>query len=188
MRVPREFDPDALRGVEPFAPWTQVRQLPAERFAAVCAFIEQRYGQILGAYAPKLMERLYYLQCQGAQDSAPRFAVRVRNGASQRLFELDYGHLAFRELRHTQTSPAPVAGIEIWAADLELLIAAGEEAFTIYESAVRPWSHAPQAIDPSSLIECFMWFTPRFRPDAYLDAYRQEIARLDHATPCAALA
>ena len=48
----------------------------------------------------------------------------------------------------------------------------------VYESSVRTWSFVPDAIDAATLVEAFMWFTPRYRPAEFLNAYRSRIAAL----------
>jgi len=173
-RPSRQFDAQGARGTQATSAWTGVSRLPADRLESVRSFICERYGQVLEAHAPRLMEKLYYLRCQGAGERSPTFAVLLRNGDSRTVFELDYGHLTFREVARPQ--PLAAVGLELWASDLELLLAAGEEAFTVYESAMRPWSCVPDLIEPSVLIETLMWFTPRCRPKEFLDFYRARIA------------
>jgi len=172
----RQFDPASVRTVEPFTPWSGVTELSPERFRKVQRFIAEQFGRILGAYAPKLMERLYYLKFQQVAGLAPTLAISLRNGGSRSVFELDYGHLMFREV-HADAAPPSAVGFEVWAADMELMVNAEEEVFLLYESAVRLWSHVP-GLDTASLIECFMWFTPRFRPDEFLSFYKTRIAAL----------
>lgn len=176
-RQDREFRPASVSRAEPFRPWTGQREIPPERLRAVKTFLTERYGQILGAHAPRLMEKLYYLKCTGLDAAAPTLAVVLRNAAARHTFEFDYGHLTFREVPSTDRSWA--AGFEIWASDLELLLEAREEVFLVYESAVRPWSLVSDGFEPAALIECFMWFTPRFRPQEFLAFYRTQIALLD---------
>lgn len=171
----REFDPASVRTADPFMPWSGLTLIPADRFAKVREFVCGQFGRILGAYAPKLMEQLYYLKCQQLGGVAPTLALSLRNGDKRFLFELDYGHLEFREV-HAGALP-PALGLEIWSGDLEMLLAAEEEAFLVYESATRLWSHLPE-VDPALLIECFMWFTPRFRGEEFLAYYRSQIAAL----------
>jgi hypothetical protein len=65
---------------------------------------------------------------------------------------------------------------------MELLLAAQEEVFMVYESAVRTWSFVPAAIDAATLIESLMWFTPRYRPQEFLQFYRSRIAHLQPST------
>ncbi|HKE96250.1 MAG TPA: hypothetical protein VKB34_18215, partial [Povalibacter sp.] len=144
-------------------------------------FICDRYGQILGAHAPRLMERLYYLKFLELPDIVPTLAVALRNGDSRRVFEFDYGQLLFREAADAHRQCA--VGFEIWTSDLELLLGAREEVFMVYESAVRTWSLAPESIDTASLVESFMWFTPRFRPREFLAFYREQIARTKAPAP-----
>jgi hypothetical protein len=171
----REFDERWVHSHQR-RPWTGVTELPEDRWRAVQDFVRERYGQLLEAHAPRLMERLYYLKCQGAAGITPTFAVSVRNGDARHVFALDYGYLLFREA--SLTAPPCAVGFEIWAADLELLLAAQEEVFMVYESSVRTWSFVPDAIDAATLIESFMWFTPRYRPREFLQFYRSRIAQL----------
>lgn len=172
----RKFDPASVREPEPFAPWTGVRDVSADSFARVQKFIREDYGQVLGAHAPKIMEGLYYLKFQDVCNLSPTLAVLLRNGNGSTAFEFDYGHAAFREL---PASKRPAAmGVEMWASDLEWLLDAKEEAFMIYESSVRAWSLVPSFVEASALVECFMWFTPRFRPKETLAFYRKRIAEL----------
>jgi hypothetical protein len=175
----REFDPASAKVAEPYVPWAEIGEISVQRFAKVREFICNDFGQVLGTNAPKLMERLYYLKFQTAGNvAAPlaTFAIVVRNGAKRFTFEFDYGQLLFREV---VGPPRPHAvGIEMWAADLELIIDAQEDAFTVYESAVRTWTHVPNLIADSTLIESFMWFTPRFRPREFLSFYRSRLAML----------
>lgn len=173
----REFKPASVRIPEPFAPWSGVAELPLDRLQQVQDFIREQFGGILGAYAPTLMERLYYLKFQQIAEITPTLALTLRNGAARYRFELDYGHLIFRPVAAGAAKPAAV-GFEIWASDLELLVGAEEEVFLLYESAVRPWSYVPDMVDESKLIECFMWFTPRFRPKEYLQFYRSQLVAL----------
>ena len=133
-------------------------------------------GAILGAHAPNLMQRLYYLKFQDDGRHASTFGVTLRNAAARHTFVLDYGTLVFAE-SDVRAKPAAV-GVEIWASDLEILLAAEEDAFMVMESAVRTWSHAHSLIDSPMLLETFLWFTPRFRPGEYLRAYRARIAEL----------
>jgi hypothetical protein len=177
QRPSREFNPAAVSRDEPYEPWTGMTTISPERLHKVCSFIVERYGQILGAYAPKLMERLYYLKFQPTRDLTPTLAISLRNGTDSRIFEFDYGQLLFPDVTATAIRPAAV-GLEIWAADVESLIDAAEEAFMVYESAVRPWSFVPDMIEPAALIEAFLWFTPRFRPQEFLQAYLAQIAAL----------
>lgn len=176
-RPTREFRPQSVRVAEPFAAWSGVDEIPQSRLKSVREFIQQRFGGILGAHAPKLMEALYYLKFQDVGELQPSLALVLRNGATRNVFELDYGQLCFREVAASGARHAAV-GLELWASDLELLLGAEEEVFLIYESAVRPWSHVPGLVAESMLIESFMWFTPRFRPDSYLEFYRSRIAAL----------
>jgi len=173
-RPSRRFDAQSGKGTQATSAWTGVSRIPAERLQSVRSFICERYAQVLEAHAPRLMEKLYYLKCQGAGERSPTFAVLLRNGDSRTVFELDYGHLMFREAPRLQ--PLAAVGLELWASDLELLLAAGEEVFTVYESAMRPWSCVPDLIEPAALIETLMWFTPRHRPKEFLDFYRARIA------------
>lgn len=173
-RPSREFDRRLV--CRDRSPWTGVTNIPPQRFEAVREFVCERYAQLLEARAPRLMERLYYLKCEGAPGVTATFAVSLRNGDSRRVFELDYGHLLFREA--STTAPPSAVGFEIWAADLELLLAAREEVFMVYESSVRTWSFVPDVIDAATLIESLMWFTPRYRPQEFLQFYRSRLAQL----------
>ncbi len=175
--VDRSFDPHSVREAEPFGPWTGVHELGAERLNKVKQFICDDYALILGAYSPKLIEALYYLKCQDCGNLSPSLYVVVRNADKKFIFEFDYGLLLFRDVTATAKHSA-VVGFEIWAADLELLIGAREESFLIYESSVRTWSYMPSFLDAPALVECFMWFTPRFRPKETLAFYRERIAEL----------
>lgn len=178
-RASREFQPESVHVAEPYAPWTGRREVTAEEWRTIHDFLCDRYGQILGAYAPRLMEKLYYLKFSGTSGAQPTLAIIVRNGAQRHVFELDYGQLVLREAAALQQSH--VVGLEIWAADLALMLGAGEEVFMVYESSIRPWSLVPD-IEPSALIEAFMWFTPRFRPQEFLAFYRAQIAALTVTT------
>ena len=170
----RNFDPKPLREVEPFGPWTAELEIDANRLEKVRRFLCEDYGQILGAYSPKLIEALYYLKFQDCGDLVPSLHVVVRNADHRYIFEFDYGLLLFSDVDVNAKHPA-VVGFEIWASDLELLIGAREESFLIYETSVRTWSHLPGFLDAPALIECFMWFTPRFRPKETLAFYREQI-------------
>jgi hypothetical protein len=173
----RTFDPAAVRVAEPFAPWSGVREIPADRLAGVQRFVCEEYGQVLAAHAPRVLECLYYLKFQQAENLLPGLAVVLRNGGARHAFELDFGRLSF--------SPAPAGrvrscalGLEIWASDFEWLLAAREESFLVYESSVRAWSQVPQFLEAAALSECFTWFTPRFRPRETLAFYRSQIASI----------
>lgn len=172
----RAFDPTSVREPEPFSSWSGTRNVPADRLRKVRDFIVGELGRILGAHAPNLMQRLYYLKFRDNGKVAPTFGITVRNANARYAFELDYGHLTFTEV-DAAAKPAAV-GVEIWASDFELLLAAEEDAFTVVESAVRTWSHARELIDAPMLLETFLWFTPRFRPDEFLRFYRSRIAEL----------
>jgi hypothetical protein len=176
--VCRVFDVNAVRRDEPFPAWSGIAELPLDRVKTVQSFIVERLGQLIGAYAPKLMERLYYLKFYETREIEPTLAISLRNGNMRRAFELDFGHLVFREPPTSKTRP-PAVGFEMWASDLELLIGAEEEVFLIFESAVRLWSYVPSIIEEQSLIEAFMGFTPRFRPREYLDFYRARVRALE---------
>jgi hypothetical protein len=175
--VSREFDPASVQTPEPFAPWSGLRSLPAERLKLVREFVVDRLGEGIAAHAPKLMELLYYLKFQDIGQLMPSLGVSIRNGDGRSLYELDYGHSLFREVKAGRSKP-PAVGIEMWASDLELLIGAQEESFMIYESAMQRWSHVPHIIDEGALIEALMWFTPRFRSREFLAFYRARIAAL----------
>ena len=172
----RQFDPLAVLEPEPFSAWSGTRALPQDRFRKVRDFIVGDFGRILGAHAPNLLQRLYYLKFQDLGAFASTLGIVVRNAGSRVAFELDYGQLAFAESAGA-ARPAAV-GIEVWASDLELLLGAEEDAFMVMESAVRTWSHAPALIDAPMLLEAFLWFTPRFRPAEFLQFYRSRIAEL----------
>ncbi|MFL6551044.1 MAG: hypothetical protein ACJ8OJ_20305, partial [Povalibacter sp.] len=174
-RANREFLPQSMQASEAYAPWTGQREVSAEQWRMIRSFLCDRYGQILGAYAPRLMEKLYYLKFTNPLGAQPTMVVVVRNGTARTVFEFDYGQLLFREASGLHQSH--LVGFEIWAADLALMLGAEEEVFMVYESAVRPWSLAAD-IEPAALIEAFMWFTPRFRPQQFLDFYRTQIAAL----------
>ncbi len=176
-RIDRHFDPAAVKMADPFPPWSSARVLPPDRFQSVREFVLQKLGEGIGAHAPKLMELLYYLKFQDIGQLVPNLGLSIRNGDARYLFELDYGHLQFREVKAGR-SKAPAVGIEMWASDLELLVGAQEESFMIYESAMQRWSHVPHIIDEGALIEALMWFTPRFRSREFLAFYRMQIAAL----------
>lgn len=169
----RTFVAPAANDPDPFPPWSGVRSVPAHRLRKIRDFIVQDFGRILGAHAPNLLQRLYYLKFQGAGT----FAFSVRNAGARHVFELDYGHLTFAEAESAAADRAPV-GLEIWAGDLELLLGAEEDAFMVMESAVRSWTRVPELVDPPMLLEAFLWFTPRFRPNEFLQFYRSRIRGL----------
>ncbi len=180
----REFDENSVRIVEPYPPWSGTKTMSVPRFDKVREFILGEYGKALGAHAPKLMERLYYLKFQAAAilGRSPAtvgvaLALILRNGASCAVFEFDYGALRFREVTLSHALDYAV-GVEMWASDFERMLRAEEESFTIYETAVRPWSTVPDILDERMLNELFLWFTPRFRPDEFLAAYRSRVAAL----------
>jgi hypothetical protein len=173
----RSFNPASVQEAEPFAPWTGLRDLPPERLSRVQAFIREEYGQLLSAHSPKLSEALYYLKFQDTGELAPTLAIVLRNGNAGSVFELDYGHLVFKEVPPNKPQVA-VLGLEIWASDFECMLDAKEESFTIYESAVRTWSHLPGFIESAAVSEALTWFTPRFRPKETLAFYRRQVAAL----------
>jgi len=170
----RTFIPSRIDRSEPYAPWTGIRELPPERLAAVKRFIAEEYGGILGAHAPKLMEGLYYLKSFDSRNLLTTMGIVLRNGNARTLLAFDYGQVLFQEVRADPARP-PAIGFEIWAADFEHLIAAREEVFMVYESAVRPWTFVPAAIPQAQLIESFMGFTPRFRPRETLAFYKERL-------------
>jgi hypothetical protein len=169
----RTFAPASVHEPEPFSPWSGVRNVPTDRMRKIRDFIVEDFGRILGAHAPNLMQRLYYLKFQGAAT----LALNVRNGNARHVFELDYGHLTFAEAE-TAAAGRSAVGLEIWAGDLELLVGAEEDAFMVMESAVRTWTRVPDLVDTSMLLETFLWFTPRFRPNEFLRFYRSRIRGL----------
>lgn len=177
----RTFSASSVQVPEPFSPWTRETLINAERLNEVRRFISESFGVVIGGYAPKLMEGLYYLKFQDSGSMPTTMRLVLRNGELKYIYEFDYGLLKFSDVTATATHEA-VLGLEIWAADFELIIAAAEEAFLIYESAVRIWSHMPQFIAASALIESFMWFTPRFRSEETLGFYRKQINKLIQAT------
>jgi phosphoribosyl 1,2-cyclic phosphodiesterase len=172
--VDRRFDPQSVAGLEPFSPWSQDEAISSERLHAVQRFIVEEYGQKLGGYSPRLMEGLYYMKFQDCGDLNPTLHIVLRNGTSKYLYEFDYGLLQFGDVTTSVVREA-VVGVEIWAADFELMITAKEEAFQIYETAVHTWSYLPAFLSETTLIECFMWFTPRFRPKETLAFYRKQL-------------
>ena len=175
-RLSREFDPAAARSAEPFAPWSGVATLPAERLRAMHEFVAAELGRAIGGHAPNLMQRLYYLIVQDTADFSPTLGVTLRNGDARHVFALDYGRL---ELIEQQPGARRAAvGLEIWASDLELMVRAEEDAYMIAESAVRTWTHAEELVDASTVLEALLWFTPRFRPHEHLRHYRARIAEL----------
>ena len=175
--VDRSFDSRSVAVAEPFAPWTRETMVTEDRLSQVQQFITKKLGAVVGGYAPKLMEGLYYLKFQHCGDRPTTMHVVLRNGTGKYIYEFDYGLLRFSDVTASVKEEA-VLGLEIWAADFELIIAAAEEAFLIYESAVRVWSHMPEFIAANALIESFTWFTPRFRPVETLAFYRTQIAKL----------
>jgi hypothetical protein len=173
----RAFDAASVREPDPFSPWSGTRTVPSGSLRKALDFILDDFGRILGAHAPNLMQRLYYLKFRDTGPFAPTFGITVRNGDARSTFELDYGRLTFAEVEAGVAKPAAV-GVEIWASDLELLLGAEEDAFMVMESAVRTWSHTRDLIDGPMLLETFLWFTPRFRPNEFLRFYRSRIAEL----------
>jgi beta-lactamase family protein len=176
-RPDRTFVPDAVLEPEAFTPWSGARTLPADRLRKARDFVVEEFGRILGAHAPNLMQRLYYLKFQALPGASATFGLTIRNAGTRHAFELDYGRLAFAEVDAATAGRAAV-GIEIWASDLELLIGAEEDAFMIMESAVRTWTRVPELVEAPMLLETFLWFTPRFRPNEFLRAYRARIREL----------
>jgi len=177
--IDRSFDSRSVAVTEPFSPWTGELMINDERLAQVQQFVTDTLGAVVGGYAPKLMEGLYYLKFQHCGERPATLHLVLRNGEEKFIYQFDYGLLRFTEVTGAAKHEA-VLGIELWAADFELLIQASEEAFLIYESAIRIWSHLPEFIAANALIESFMWFTPRFRPVETLAFYRQQIAKLTH--------
>lgn len=171
----RSFRPESLPREEPFGPWTGECQIGRIRLEQVQGFVREHYGPMLGLCAPKLMETLYYLKFRECGALVPTLAVTLRDGDTRWDYMLDYGQLSFTQL--PQGARAAV-GFEIWASDLELLIGAREESFLIYESAVRCYSEVADLIEGAALVECFMGFTPRFRPQETLAFYRSRIQAL----------
>jgi len=176
-RPDRTFVPAAIREPEPFPPWSGARTIPVDRLRKVRDFVVDDFGRILGAHAPNLMQRLYYLKFQALPSASATFGLTIRNAGARHAFELDYGRLTFAEVGAAAAGRAAI-GIEIWASDLELLIGAEEDAFMIVESAVRIWTRVPELVDAPMLLETFLWFTPRFRPNEFLRAYRARIREL----------
>jgi hypothetical protein len=172
----RAFDPSSVREPDPFPAWSGTRTVASDRLHKVRDFIVDDFGRILGAHAPNLMQRLYYLKFQDKGRVAPTFGMTVRNANMRYAYQLDYGHLTFAEV--DPAAPPAAVGVEIWASDFELLLGAEEDAFIVMESAVRTWSRAPELIDGPMLLETFLWFTPRFRPHEFLRFYRARLADL----------
>jgi len=175
--VDREFAPRSVNRNDPFPPWTGRREAAPEELNEVRRFVCEEFGAAISTCAPKLMETLYYLKGMETDRVAPTFALKLRNGAAALHFEFDYGFARFREVKPDKATPAAI-GIEVWAPDFKHLIDAREEVFMVYETAIRPWSHVPALVPVAALIESLMSFTPRFRPKATLDSYRESIGRL----------
>jgi hypothetical protein len=176
-RVSREFDPAALQSAEPFPPWSGVTTLGADRLRTVRDFVTAELGRVIGGHAPNLMQRLYYLKFRDQPELSPTLGLTLRNGDARHAFALDYGRLELTELPAGARRAA--VGLELWASDLELMLRAEEDAYMIAESAARTWSHAEDLIDPPTLLEALLWFTPRFRPHEHLRHYRARIAELN---------
>lgn len=170
----RSFDPSVVEVAEPYPPWSEITEIPVDRMNRLRTFVTTELGATVSAHAPKLMERLYYLKMQsaGMKEISATIALVLRNGSMRAVFEFDYGRLRFEEI---VSGGECAAGVEMWASDLELIVDAEEEAFSIYESAIKPWSFVGDLIPESALNELFIGFTPRFRPREYLAAYRRAL-------------
>jgi hypothetical protein len=158
--------------VYPVKPWSKTRNIPPEELSEVFDFISKAYGKVLEGHAPYFMKGLHYLIMHNIRETRPTLFVRIKNGSEKYDFQLHYGILEFDRV---QISGNPfdeyVAGIEIWASDLKLLINAQEEAFLIYESSVIRWNHQPEILGYMYMAELFTWFAPRYRSKEYAIAY-----------------
>lgn len=162
----------------PTSPWCGERWLPADALAQVLTFVREEYGPLLEVHATTLQQGLHTLAAAGQTTPEPTIFVRILDGEGFHDLRFNRGTLRF-DPTDAPGNPAQryCAGIEVWASDLHALIAGREEAYLIYESSVRRFCHYPDLLGDPICIEAFAPFAPRFRPAAYLAAYRERLAR-----------
>jgi len=173
----RDYDgyTSATRG----EPWSRVRRLPEADMARVVSFVTKRFGQMINAHAPELLLDLFELSAEPDQRFLPTVSLRLRDESGTRQFVLDPGWLEFVPAPAGLSVRDDVAGgVEIWASDLGLLAEGREEAYLVYETAVRRWSNAPQQIGSALHVQMFSPFAPRFQPEAYERTYRARLAEV----------
>jgi hypothetical protein len=170
----RSFAPVTHPGTVP--PWTSKAFVDEGGVQKVLRFIEDDYGQLLGSHAPQLLAGLHALGSALKGSPEATLFLRIREGEGNHDFRLDRGRLRFEQVDAPDDPSTRFAlGIEIWMSDLLALIEGQEEAFLIYESSVRWWSHFPELFSDPICIETFAPFAPRYRPANYLASYRTRL-------------
>jgi hypothetical protein len=156
-----------------------VRRLTGDELRSVVEFVTGTFGKLINQYSPDLMTELYHMAATPGERLLPTVGLRLRDESGARHFVLDPGWLEF--------VPAPAdldlrnqiaGGVEIWASDLLLLAEGREEAYLIYETAVRRWSNAAHRIGNHVHVRMFAPFAPRFQPDQFGRSYRARLAEV----------
>lgn len=173
---PRTFAAQTSR-MTVIEPWTGVHQLSPTQRTELELFVREEFGSLLGSHAVELLAAL-----RTATDrdfTRPTLGLRIIDGDRAQHYVLDIGHLHFLpdNLDHNFCL-STMAGVEIWAADLLALIKGEEEAYLVYESAVRRWTNCPNFRPLPISTDVFSCFCPRFRPQQYLSAYRRRLEQL----------
>lgn len=157
-------------------PWTGRPSLEAEEMRRVMGFVQDEFGPLLGAHAPQLLTGLHELASILPGAPGATLFLRMLNGGAVHDFRFDRGRFTFDPVADPGDPYTDYAvGVEMWASDLLALIDGREEAFLIYESSVRWWTHYPQLFREPICIEVFTPFAPRFRPASYLASYRKRM-------------
>lgn len=171
----REYDPKLADAVS-FKPWCGDATLAQNDLRKVETFVKESFGQILAAYAPELTRAIFDLTMNGDMGCQPTLALVLWNGDRAKTYEFRWGPLDFVEVIDCSSAATRYAfGLEMWASDLKLLLNADEEAFFVYEAAVKEWNHFPELYQDPLCIEAFLWFCPRYRPKEYLAAYQRKL-------------
>ncbi|HVB44447.1 MAG TPA: MBL fold metallo-hydrolase [Streptosporangiaceae bacterium] len=160
-------------------PWSGVTALPDRDLDEAVRFVTDEFGRLINAHAPDFMKRLFALSCREPNHLIPTIGLRLRDDRGSRHFVLDQGWLRFTPVTTEVNLRHDVAcGVEVWASDLSLLARGREEAYLVYETAVRRWSNAPAIIGNSIHVHVFSPFGPRLQPAEFAASYRRRLAEV----------
>jgi hypothetical protein len=155
-------------------PFSGTDSLDDPALRIVQAFVLDEFGRVMCDSSPTLDEALGKIARRSESQHVPRLFLRILNGNLRFDFELWHAQRRFVPVQATR-NPAEthIAGFEVWASDLDLLLRAEEEAHIVYEASVRAWNHDLDVLPYYLQSSLFAWFHPYFRPDAFLAAYRR---------------
>lgn len=160
-------------------PWSGARTLSVNKLESVLTFVRNEFGALVDLHSPRLMQGLHTLRLQQGSSLEPTLFLRVRNGSDIADYKFDPGLRKFVVVDCLGNPAAQYSvGCEVWATDLLSLIEGEEEAFFVYETAVRRWCHYPELLGEPVCIEIFSAFSPRYRSSQYLRAYRARLKDL----------